>query len=221
MRLETGGSIWVYSGSNCVEILSFVVTPFAENTYVLRAGGQAIVIDPGEAAPEIIAALEGYEVVAIVNTHCHIDHVGGNRGIKNLTGAPLLVPEGELPFLEAVVQQGVMFGYPVDPSPAPDGFIGEGDVLRLGGVRLEVLSAPGHSPDHMVLLGDGFVIGGDVLFAGSIGRTDLPGGDFATLMRSIKTKLWPLPDETVVYPGHGPETTIGEERASNPFLTNL
>jgi glyoxylase-like metal-dependent hydrolase (beta-lactamase superfamily II) len=197
------------------------MTPFMENCYVLKEGGEALVIDPGECTEELLAALGDVSVKMIINTHCHIDHVGGNAGVKAHTGAPLLCPEGEVPMLRAVPQQGLMFGIQVPPSPEPDQFIAGGDTVTVGGASLRVRSAPGHSPDHVVLVGDGFVIGGDVLFEGSIGRTDLPGGNMQTLLRSIQTQLLTLPDETIVYSGHGPATTIGAERATNPFLQGL
>lgn len=204
-----------------MELLSFEMTPFVENCYVLKDGGEALIIDPGDCTDELLDAIAGVTVVAIVNTHCHIDHVGGNAALKARTGAPFLCPQGELPLLRAVPQQGLMFGIQVPPSPDPDRFLAAGDRLTVGAVTLDVRSAPGHSPDHMILVGSGFVIGGDVLFQGSVGRTDLPGGDMATLLRSIKTQLLTLPDETIVYCGHGPATTIGAERATNPFLQGL
>lgn len=201
-----------------MEILSFELTPFVENGYVIRSDGEALVIDPGEADPALLAAVEGYKVPAIVNTHCHCDHCGGNAELVAKTGAPLWCHEDDLPLLRALEAQGQMFGVAFPPSPDPDEFLKEGDTVSVGSVQLEVRHAPGHAPGHIVLVGDGFVIAGDVLFNGSIGRTDLPGGNYAQLIESIKTKLLTLPDETVVYCGHGPSTTIGEERRSNPFL---
>ncbi len=204
-----------------MELLSFEMTPFMMNCYVLKDGGEALVIDPGEATAELKQCVADDTVTMIFNTHCHIDHSGGNAGMVAATGAPLVCHEADLPLLQALEQQGVMFGYPVEPSPDPDQFIKEGDTVTVGSVTMKVLHTPGHAPGHVVLVGDGFVIGGDVLFNGSIGRTDLPGGDHEQLLQSIKTKLLPLPDETIVYCGHGPATTIGKERASNPFLRGL
>lgn len=204
-----------------MEILSFEVTPFIVNCFVLKDGGEAVIIDPGDVTPRMLDAVADCRVRAIVNTHCHCDHCGGNAMLKEETRADLLIHKDEVPLLEAMEMQGQMFGVPVIPSPAPDGFLSEGDVVQAGNVSLKVLHTPGHSPGHIVLVGDGFVFGGDVLFAGSIGRTDLPGGSLGQLMESIKTKMLTLPDDTVVYCGHGPETTIGVERTSNPFLTNL
>lgn len=199
----------------------FEMTPFYMNCYVLEDEGHAVVIDPGEATKELIDAVQGLKVDMVLNTHCHIDHVGGNQALVTLTGAPLVCHKDDLPLLKNVEMQGQMFGVPVTPSPLPDRFIEEGDIITLGSSELKVLHTPGHAPGHVVLLGEGFVIGGDVLFAGSIGRTDLPGGDHNQLLASIRDKLLPLPDETKVYCGHGPSTTIGVERRSNPFLVNL
>lgn len=196
------------------------MTPFYENCYVLTHGGETIVVDPGEANAEIKAALSGANVTMIFNTHCHCDHSGGNAELMKLTGAPLVAHEDDLPLLRSIAQQGQLFGVRVSPSPDPDRFIKEGDTVSIGGETLRVLHTPGHAPGHVVLVGDGFVIAGDTLFAGSIGRTDLPGGNYNQLIRAIKEKLLTLPDETVVYPGHGPATTIGEERRSNPFLND-
>jgi len=141
-----------------------------------------------------------------------------NAEAVRLTGAPLVCHQDELPLLEHLDQQGVMFGVTCEPSPKPDRLIEPGEKIRVGSTELEVLFTPGHSPGHVSLLGPGFIIGGDCLFAGSIGRTDLPGGDHATLLRTLQDVYMKLPDETVVYSGHGPVTTIGQERRTNPFL---
>lgn len=204
-----------------MDIQLFTLTPFAENCYVVSDGDETIIIDPGEAVPELKDAVKDANVTTIVNTHCHIDHCAGNAGMKAFTGAELILPEGELPLLQNMPAQAQMFGVQAEPSPPPDRFIQEGDVVTVGAARFDVYDAPGHSPAHVVLVGEGVVFGGDVLFQGSIGRTDLPGGDMDTLLDSIRTKLWPLPDETVVYSGHGPPTTIGQEKRTNPFLQGL
>ena len=201
-----------------MEILSFVMTPFSENCYVILDGGEAMVIDPGEPAKELFDALEGHRVTTLVNTHAHIDHVGGNAEVKKRTGAEFVCHADAAEMLPSVPAQGRMFGISVAASPAPDRLIAEGDTLKVGDVTLRIVDVPGHAPGHIALVGEGFVIGGDVLFAGSIGRTDLPGGDFEQLMDSIRTRLLVLPDDTVVLSGHGPATTIGEERNSNPFI---
>lgn len=204
-----------------MEISCFEMTPFVENCYVLQDGGEAIVVDPGEATPELLAHLNGLMITMIFNTHCHIDHAGGNAELVAATGAPLVCHADDLPLLRALEQQGMMFGVPVEASPDPDHFVTEGDIIDVGNTQLRVFHTPGHAPGHVILVGDGFVIGGDVLFAGSIGRTDLPGGNYDQLMHSIRTKMLPLPDETIVYSGHGPATTIGRERKHNPFLMGL
>lgn len=204
-----------------MEIQSFEQTAFAVNCYVIRDGGEAIIIDPGEASAALKASVADLRVSAIVNTHCHVDHCAGNAAMIEATGAPLACHKADLPLLRGLEQQGMLFGFEVAESPEPDRFLEDGDTISVGTLTLEVLHAPGHSPGHVVLAGDGFVVVGDVLFAGSIGRTDLMGGNHAQLLESIRTKLLPLPDETVVYCGHGPSTTIGAERASNPFLVGL
>ncbi|HNY86537.1 MAG TPA: MBL fold metallo-hydrolase [Candidatus Hydrogenedentes bacterium] len=196
------------------------LTPFVMNCYVLEDDGEAVVVDPGEASPRLLNDLAALRVKMIINTHCHCDHAGGNAGVKAATGAPLACHADDLPLLEAIEQQGVMFGVHFPPSPPPDTLLKAGDTIVVGSQRLEVRHAPGHSPGHVVLVGDGFVLAGDVLFAGSIGRTDLPGGNYGQLLQSIRTELMTLPDDTVVYSGHGPDTTIGVERRTNPFLVN-
>jgi len=201
-----------------VELLTFHLTPFVMNCFVIKDGGEAVVIDPGEATPQLLRSVADAKVKLVVNTHCHCDHSGGNAAVMKATGAPLAIHREELPLLQTLEQQGLMFGVPFPPSPDPDQYLEEGDVITVGSVQLKVLHTPGHSPGHIVLASDGFVIAGDVLFAGSIGRTDLPGGSYAQLLNSIRTKLMTLPDDTIVYCGHGPETTIGRERATNPFL---
>lgn len=201
-----------------MDIIALPMTPFVTNCFVLRDADEALIVDPGDVTPELLEAIDGFTVRTVVNTHCHCDHCGGNAEILKRTGAELICHKDEVPLLRNLVQQGLMFGVPFDPSPEPDRFIQEGDTVSVGGLSLGVREAPGHSPGHIVLVGDGFVIGGDVLFAGSIGRTDLPGGSYPQLIQSIKTKLLTLPDETVVYSGHGPATTIGVERRTNPFL---
>jgi len=204
-----------------LDVQAFPLTPFMTNCYVVRSAGEAIVIDPGEAAPLLLASLEGYRVRAIINTHAHCDHCAGNAVLLERTDSELLLHEADLPLLRSIQQQGMMFGFPTVPSPDPHVFLEAGDEVHVGELTFEVRHAPGHTPGHVVLVGHGSVFAGDVLFQGSIGRTDLPGGDYQQLLRSIQTQLLPLPGETVVYSGHGPATTIGEEHSSNPFLAGL
>lgn len=203
-----------------MEIKTFELTPFFVNTFVLIDDGEAIVIDPGDGDFRLIRALDGLKVKGVINTHCHIDHCGGNASICRVTGAPLLMhPESEV-VLQTLGQQALLFGVPYQDSPPPDDFLQEGDEIRVGKTVLKVLYTPGHAPGHISLAGDGFVFVGDVLFRSSIGRTDLPGGDYDLLISSIKNKLFCLPDSTIVYPGHGPTTTIGFERETNPFVAD-
>ncbi|MBK7935746.1 MAG: MBL fold metallo-hydrolase [Lewinellaceae bacterium] len=159
--------------------------------------------------------------VRLINTHCHLDHVFGNAFVANTWGIGLEIHAGELPVLERFPQVCQMYGVPFsEESPAPARFIEAGDVINFGNTRLEVLFTPGHSPASISFYDrtNGYVIAGDVLFLESIGRTDLPGGDFDTLLSSIRTRLFTLPDETLVHPGHGPATTIRHEKEYNPFL---
>ena len=207
--------------SNQVEIETYTLTPFATNCYVLKSGNEALVIDPGEPSQAVLDSLEGYTVRHLVNTHCHGDHCGGNGAVKEATGASLLCHEAELPMLRSVVEQGALLGVVFQPSPDPDGFLAEGETITVGDETLEVLFTPGHSPGHIALLGDGCLFGGDVLFQGAVGRTDLPGCDPDALMDTLQNKFLPLPDETRVYCGHGPVTSIGAERGTNPFLVGL
>lgn len=204
-----------------MRIESFEVTPFYVNCYVVSDQGEAIIIDPGDYTARVREAVSGLTVRMIVNTHGHCDHCGGNGAAVADTGAPLAIHEGDRPLLQAIEAQGQMFGLRLAPSPEADRYLTEGDVIEFGNARLTVRHAPGHSLGHIVLVGEGVVFAGDVLFSGSIGRTDLPGGNHAQLMDSIRAKLLTLPDETVVYSGHGPSTTIGAERRTNPFLVDL
>lgn len=201
---------------------------FQENTYIVYDhSGECVIFDPGcykpyeeEELKDKISAL-GLKPVRLINTHCHLDHVFGNKFVADEYQLELEIHQGELRVLQSVPQVCMMYGLPpAAPSPAPGRFIEAGEVVTFGQSRLEALFTPGHSPASLSFYcrESGFVIAGDVLFYGSIGRTDLPGGDFDTLISSIKEQLLVLPDETVVYPGHGPHTTIGFERDNNPFL---
>ena len=151
-------------------------------------------------------------------SHGHFDHTGANQALKDATGAELLIHEGDAPLMASAQMQSRAFGMNTASSPRADRYVKHGDVIKAGEVSLKVLHTPGHSPGGISLLEQGMVFTGDALFAGSIGRTDLPGGDLMTLLRSIKTNLMTLPDDTKVFCGHGPASTIGEERQENPFL---
>jgi glyoxylase-like metal-dependent hydrolase (beta-lactamase superfamily II) len=209
-----------------LQIRTLESQPFAENTYVvwLPQRRDAVVIDPG-LEPDLILDLlreEGLTVSAILNTHGHADHIGGNEAVKEVfPDAPLIVGVNDAPLLtDAMANLSAPFGMPITSPPA-DRLVREGDVLDVAGIRLEVLDVPGHSPGHVVYIyrAQPFLIfGGDVLFRGSIGRFDFPGCDGKLLVWGIREKLLTLPPDTVIYPGHGPATTIGHEKRTNPFV---
>ncbi|MBX7104664.1 MAG: MBL fold metallo-hydrolase [Gemmataceae bacterium] len=207
-------------------IRSIESQPFGENTYVLWRPGRTdcLVVDPGFEPELILEALkeEGLTPAAILNTHGHSDHIAGNEAMKQwYPAAPLLIGAGDAAMLtDPMLNLSGFFGDPI-VSPPADRLLNEGEVFEAAGFALEILEIPGHSPGHIVFVlrdPEGVdVIGGDVLFAGSIGRTDFPGGSLPRLLSGIRTKLWPMPDTTRVFPGHGPPTTVGEEKRSNPF----
>ena len=208
-------------------VKSFTFGPFQENTYVLHdASNECVIIDPGCYTSSEQQELKKYiaennlKPVELLNTHCHIDHITGNRFVHDAFGLLPVIHKNDLVILQSQERVCTNYGLNYDPSPMPGKFIEEGDVISFGNSILKVIFAPGHAPGHVVFYNaeNKFVINGDVLFAGSIGRTDLPMGDFATLEKSIKTKMYTLPEETVVYCGHGPETSIGEEKYTNPFV---
>ena len=183
---------------------------------------EALVIDPGDEGKRIweVIANEGYDLKQIVNTHGHFDHLGGNSYLVKKSGAELLIHELDLKLLKTMADHAALFGLEVDQSPDPDRFIAHGEVLNIGRLEARVLHTPGHSAGGICLLIGEHLFSGDTLFARSVGRTDLPGGDFATLIASIRSQLLVLPDATLVHPGHGPDTTIGEERALNSFINS-
>ncbi|MDZ4748208.1 MAG: MBL fold metallo-hydrolase [Saprospiraceae bacterium] len=208
-----------------VHLLTF--NPFQENTYIIIApSGECIIIDPGcfdhAEQKELQAFIQENDLkpVRLINTHCHIDHILGNAFVAKTWNLGLEIHKGEIPVLAAGVSVATMYGVPYDVSPEPNSFLTEGDEVVLDGISIKVLFTPGHSPASICLYNeaDGWVIGGDVLFYESIGRTDLPGGDHQTLLKSIREKLFVLPNETVVYPGHGQETKVGYEKMFNPFM---
>lgn len=207
-----------------MKVRSFTGGGFGENAYLLwdAASRDALAVDPGAATPDLLRFVEGEGLTlrAILLTHAHLDHVEGVASLRAATGAPVVLhPEAEGQY-RAVAVQAAAFGVQLMPPPPPDRVFRDGDVVREGTLSLEVRDAPGHAPGHVILLhpDEGFAFVGDVIFAGSIGRTDLPGGDFRTLMDSIRRVVLALPDDTRLFPGHGPETTVGHERRYNPFL---
>jgi glyoxylase-like metal-dependent hydrolase (beta-lactamase superfamily II) len=207
-----------------VKIVQIPNGMFAENCYLVmdEQAGECAIVDPGEEAGLILhkVAEAGAKPVGIWLTHAHIDHVLGVPRVAAETGAPVWLHPADRPLYDAVPEQAAWFGLaPPGPLPAPGREMVHGEQLQVGAIRFEVRHAPGHSPGSVCLVGPGVAIGGDVLFAGSIGRTDLPGGGFDTLIASIEHELLSLPDDTILYSGHGPETTIGRERRTNPFLT--
>jgi glyoxylase-like metal-dependent hydrolase (beta-lactamase superfamily II) len=210
-----------------ITIKSFVCNSFQENTYILHdVSGETAIIDPGCHNQTERLWLKKYieehalKPKYLLNTHCHIDHVLGNQWVKQTFAVPLLIPELEQPVLKAAALFAETWGvYPFEESEA-DRLINEKDELYLGDSQLKILFVPGHSPGHVAFYQpqQHFCIGGDVLFRQSIGRTDLPGGNHAQLLRSIREKCFTLDENTVFYPGHGPETTVGYEKKHNPFL---
>lgn len=210
-----------------ISIQSLTFGPFQENTYVLYDETKAcVIIDPGcyddQERLELASFIEDHQLnpVRLLNTHCHLDHVFGNGFIAKKYHLKLEINEHDLSTLNSYEMVSRMYNLQAQPSPQPSVFLNEGDVINFGNSSLEILFTPGHSAGSITFYNQSqkFMIVGDVLFQGSIGRTDLPGGDFNTLISTIKNKLLPLGDEYVVYNGHGPSTTIGFEKKNNPFL---
>ena len=200
------------------------VGPFQENCYVIgdEETGEGAIVDPGDEATRIALAVErtNLEIGQILITHAHIDHVGAVATLVDEYACPVLMHAEAEAMLQQLPTQAMMMGLRFGKVPAVDHHIEDEEVLEVGGLRLKSLYTPGHAPGHLAFYveGEALVLSGDALFAGSVGRTDLFGGSMEVLMRSINERLLALPDETKVYPGHGPETTIGEERKHNPFL---
>jgi hydroxyacylglutathione hydrolase len=209
-----------------LQLQSFVFNAFEENTYVLHDdSGQCVIVDPGCYEPHEFAELSEFiqdtklDVKLLLNTHCHVDHVLGNYFVKDRYKVKLLIHENDLPVLKAVKVYAPTYGLHHYAETTPDGFLKENDKVEFGKTVLKVLFVPGHAPGHIAFFDEQskILIGGDVLFYNSIGRTDLPGGNYETLISSIHQKFFTLPDDVTVYPGHGPETTIGYEKRTNPF----
>ena len=208
-----------------VDFLTF--NAFQENSYILHdETKECVIIDPGmysqEERDQFLEFLKSKELkpVRLINTHCHLDHIFGNNFVSSHFGLKLEIHQGEEEMLKAAPQVGQMYGIKTEANEAPIAYLTTDDVIEFGNTILSILFTPGHSPASISFYNEdsGNLIGGDVLFSGSIGRTDLPGGNMNTLLDSIKTQFMVLPDDVIVYSGHGPATTIGAERLSNPFL---
>ncbi len=210
-----------------VHIEKFVVNQLQENSYVVfDETKECVLIDPGflyqEEKDEIVAYIENNQLkpVRIINTHCHFDHIMGVEFIREKYNIPFSAHPEDAIWIERAIEQGHMFGVEVKPVQPIDSFLNENDKIKFGNTVFEIMHIPGHAPGHVVFYNkeNNFLIAGDVLFYGSIGRTDLPMGNHEALVSNIKSKLFVLPDETTVYSGHGPETSIGFEKRTNPFL---
>jgi glyoxylase-like metal-dependent hydrolase (beta-lactamase superfamily II) len=205
-----------------VIIKQLTVGPIMANCFILgcERTREAAVIDPGDETDKILMSLASEKLTLkhILNTHGHFDHVGGNRHLKDTTGADVLIHAADAAMLGQLASSAAAFGLSAQNSPPPDRTLAEGDRVTFGDIALTVLHTPGHTPGGISFHTDRCVFVGDALFYGSIGRTDFPGGDYDTLIASIRTKLFTLDDDTTVYTGHGPATTIGQEKRSNPFV---
>jgi glyoxylase-like metal-dependent hydrolase (beta-lactamase superfamily II) len=203
-------------------IKTLAVGPIQANCHILGCEETlaAAIIDPGDESDRILHALAESSLTAklIINTHGHFDHVSANKRLKEVTGAPILIHSLDAPMLDQLSSSAAAWGFTSDNSPKPDKELNDGDEVEFGHTSLKVIHTPGHTPGGIALYAPDFVFVGDTLFAGSIGRTDFPGGSFKTLKESIRKKLFGLGDHVKVYTGHGPATTIGEERRANPFV---
>jgi hydroxyacylglutathione hydrolase len=206
-----------------LEVVSLPNGQFAENCYLVadRTTGEAVMIDPGQEPATFLSALEhhGWDLRSIWLTHAHIDHIMGVGAVQQATGAPIYLHPLDRQLYDALPQFGAWVGMKLEAPPPPQFELEAAQTLLVGGLEFSVRFTPGHSPGSVSFVGEGRIFGGDVLFNGSVGRTDLPGGDAGTLMASIQSEFLSLPDSTLVHSGHGPDTTIGVERMTNPFLT--
>lgn len=203
------------------EVVTLPNGTFAENCYLVADAErrEAVIVDPGEEAGLFLERLERerWTVTGIWLTHAHVDHVAGVKQVKAATGAPIWLHPHDRPLYDHAAEQAMMFGLRVDQPPPPDHELKDGATVSVGAYEFAVMHTPGHSPGSVTFAGHGMLLVGDVLFAGSVGRTDLPGGDTAALLHSIRDKLYVAPNDTAVLSGHGPATTIGAEKQSNPF----
>lgn len=205
-------------------IKSITVSPFASNCYIVASEEthNGVIIDPGDEVDRIIGEIEdaGVKVSKIINTHGHIDHIAGAKEMQDKLGIPFFIHEADMDFLKLVNEQAQMYGMETRGVPEVEGYLNEGDSIEFDDIKLSVLHTPGHSPGGICFLGEKDVLVGDTLFDGSIGRTDLPGGNHEQLIESINKKLMTLDESINVFSGHGPQTTIGIEKSTNPFLIN-
>ncbi|WP_296698553.1 MBL fold metallo-hydrolase [Algoriphagus sp.] len=210
-----------------LNIKTFTFNPFQENTYLLYdETGEGALIDPGCYEESERQELKNFiienniKLTQLLNTHCHIDHVLGNAWAKRTFGIPLLIHKEDLPVLKSVEAYAPNYGFKMYEGAEPDDYLKEGESIKVGNESLKIIYVPGHAPGHVVFYHEGSkkLISGDTIFKGSIGRTDLPGGNQNLLFAKIKSELFSLPEETVAYPGHGPKTTIGFEKIHNPFV---
>jgi hydroxyacylglutathione hydrolase len=226
--LRAVGSKECYS-VDMIKIDYLTVGPFQSNCYIVTCTetNDAIIVDAGDEGPRILAAVDqlGVNVTTVVNTHAHLDHVSGLPEVVDALKVPVFMHRDDMPIYDAVQEQAIMFGLKPPRQIDISRYLVDGDTVTVGNLEAEVLLTPGHSPGSVCL---GFwktnppcLIAGDVLFQGSIGRTDLPGGDHDTILRTLSERFVPMADDTVVYPGHGPDTTIGIEKKTNPFLAPL
>lgn len=199
-----------------------IVGPLETNCYLIYCEEtlECAVMDPGAEPEKIIRAINELNLkpVVLINTHGHVDHVGANKDIKEKYDIPLLMHSADVPMLKNILQSGLGLLLGAKSSPLPDRLLLEGDEIKIGTSSLQTIYTPGHSPGCLCFLRDDLLFSGDTLFCGGVGRTDLPGGSWEKMMDSIKNKVLILPDKTIVLPGHGPHTTVGQERAMNPFI---
>ena len=205
------------------EIVCLTNGAFAENCYLVadRQSGDVVIVDPGEEADLFLRRIEkeAWTLRAIWLTHAHLDHIAGVARIVSATNVDVYLHPDDRPLYDGALEQAQWLGVEIEAAPAPSQSLASGDTVTVGNCAFTVAHTPGHSPGSVTFIGDGVALVGDVLFAGSVGRVDLPGGDGPTLLNSINQTLMSLPDDTIVYSGHGPATTIGQERLTNPFVT--
>ncbi len=203
-------------------LISTIVGPLEVNCYILacKETREGIVVDPGDDIDTVLQLIEDHDidVIEIVATHGHFDHIGRVASLKEKTGARFAIHRADMFMVEGLADIAAFLGFQTDPPPEVERFIDEGDTIAFGREILNILHVPGHAPGNIALTWPGHAIVGDTVFAGSIGRTDLEGADLQTLMNSIRTKILTLPDDTILHPGHGPDTTVDREKRINPFL---